>query len=227
MEKTITEHYQELPVNLKKIIRIHANSSISFNTNKGVLVRLLALFLSMVSLFFLCLILFLGEGAQVVSFFVVVPITIILLNYSNRIVVDQKNGCFLRVARLLWCPVKHIQQSKIKDTEVVMTKAVNNDGLRVHLMGQVLRFDNPSDAHAFFAFLKQQFDANVLEQITDWPNKKPWMPTEDNELLHNKSPALLSEHVVPVWSLQDKLKLLVPALVFSIIAGLVQLGELL
>ncbi|WP_046005564.1 hypothetical protein [Pseudoalteromonas rubra] len=224
MENSIIYSYQQLPEQVKKVVRLHGNGSISFNTNKAVLVRLLAILFLLVSLFAFCLTLFIGEVFHIVSLFLATPLTIILFSHSNCIVVDHKSGTFRRQARLLWRSAQLTQQAKIEDIEVVMTKDGQKDGRRVNLMGQVLHFDKPSEAHAFLALLKFQFNANTLEQITAWPNKIPWIPVEDNEMTPGQSFAPLSDHIVPVWSLQDKLKLLIPALVFSAMAGLVQLG---
>jgi hypothetical protein len=105
-----------------------------------------------------------------------------------------------------------------------MTRAGTQGGRRIKLLGQVLQFDQASDGEALMALLKQHGNANTLEQISKWPNKTPWSPSTDSGL-HPEPPASadaewpISEEIVPLWSMRDKLKLLIPALVFSLITA--------
>jgi hypothetical protein len=223
METSINSGYHQLPASVKRVVRLHANSAISFNTNKAIIIRLLAMFLSAISMFTLCLVLFSGELFLLIFLIVMVLGAVILFSHSNRIVIDPHQSVVLRQESWLWRSAKVVQQQGLEYADVVMTQTGNKDGRRIEVLGQVLQFELASDAEALMAFLKQQFHANTLEQISNWPNQTPWFPASDKGL-HTDHEAPddaelpLSDDIVPLWSLRDKLMLLIPALVFSFIA---------
>lgn len=106
-------------------------------------------------------------------------------------------------------------------------------------MNQLYVFDQPSDARALMAYLKQQFRVLVLEQISDWPNKHPWKgdnvapprvvkPCLDKVATEADEPPLPNFGlVVPIWSREALLKLALPIPVFCGLAALVEYGVLL
>ncbi|MFC3153169.1 hypothetical protein ACFOEK_19175 [Litoribrevibacter euphylliae] len=224
METSINSGYQQLPEPVKRVVRLDANAAISFNTNKAIIIRLLAMFLSAITMFMLCLVLFSGELFHLIFLIVMVLGAFILFSHSNRIVVDPHQCVVLRQESWLWRSAKVVQQQDIEHTEVVMTRTGNKDGRRIEVLGQVLQFELASDAEALMTFLKQQFNVNTLEQISNWPNKTPWFPASDKGLhADHEAPGdaelPLSDDIVPLWSLRDKLMLLIPVLVFSFVAA--------
>ena len=224
MEPSISHGYQQLPEAVKKVVRLHSNAAISVNTNKAIIIRLLALFLSALCVFTLCLALFSGELFYRVVFIVLLVGVVLLFSHGNRIVIDAQQGTIVRQQRWLWRSARVLQQQELEQTDVIMTRVPNQGGRRIKLLGQVLQFEQASDAEALMALLKQHANANTLEQISHWPNKTPWSPASDTGL-HPDHPASadaewpISEEIVPLWSLRDKLKLLIPALVFSFITA--------
>ena len=221
METSITREYQQLPEAVKKVVRRHSNAAISVNTNKAIVIRLLALFLSALSVFTLCLLLFSGGVILLILFIVLLAGAVVLFSHDNRIVVDAQQGIIVRQQRWLWRPVRVLQQQALEQTDVLMTRVANQNGRRIELLGQVLQFEQASDGEALMALLKQHANANTLEQISHWPNKMSWSPDAG---LHPDQSAdaerPISEEIVPLWSRRDKLKLLIPALVFSLMTAL-------
>lgn len=220
MESSISHGYQQLPEAVKKVVRLHSNAAISVNTNKAIVIRLLALFLSALCVFTLCLLLFGGELFYLIFFAVLLAGAVVLFSHGNRIVIDAQQGIIVRQQRWLWRSARVLQQQALEQTDVLMTRAASQDGRRIELLGQVLQFEQASDAEALMALLKQHANANTLEQISHWPNKMPWSPDAG---LHPDQSAdaerPISEEIVPLWSGRDKLKLLIPALVFSLITA--------
>ena len=176
METSITREYQQLPEAVKKVVRRHSNAAISVNTNKAIVFRLLALFFSALCVFTLCLLLFSGGVILLILFIVLLAGAVVLFSHDNRIVVDAQQGIIVRQQRWLWRPVRVLQQQALEQTDVLMTRVANRGGRRIELLGQVLQFEQASDAEALMALLKQHANANTLEQISHWPNKMPWSP---------------------------------------------------
>jgi len=224
METSINIGYQQLPELVKRVVRLDANAAISFNTNKAIIIRLLAMFLSAITMFTLCLVLFSGELFHLIFLIVMVLGAFILFSHSNRIVIDPHQCVVLRQESWLWRSAKVVQQQDIENAEVVMTQTGNKDGRRIEVLGQVLQFQLASEAEALMTFLKQQFNVNTMEQISIWPNKTSWFPASDKGLgADHEAPGdadlPLSDDIVPLWSLRDKLMLLIPVLVFSFVAA--------
>ena len=222
MESSISHGYQQLPEAVKKVVRLHSNAAISINTNKAMVIRLLALFLSALCVFTLCMLLFSGGVILLILFIVLLAGAVVLFSHDNRIVIDAQQGIIVRQQRWLWRSARVLQQQALEQTDVLMTRAASQDGRRIKLLGQVLQFEQTSDGEALMALLKQHGNANTLEQISHWPNKTPWSPDTG---LYPEPPASadaerpISEEIVPLWSGRDKLKLLIPALVFSLITA--------